>query len=167
MAPSAAVGAGRYSEAMSVELPPMPHTSPPVERHVVPTGGGAARTTGRVLTRVGVSVAVVLALLVGPVPTLPAWAQPTAAQPTGLAIFDGADLKLGRQLIDEHACEECHARNAGGDGTAIYRPKGRIATPGSLRGMVEYCNTQLNLGMFPEEVTAVAAVLQRDFYRFK
>jgi hypothetical protein len=35
-----------------------------------------------------------------------------------------------------------------------------------LRGMVEYCNTQLNLGMFPEEVTSVAAVLQRDFYRF-
>lgn len=28
------------------------------------------------------------------------------------------------------------------------------------------CNTELNLGMFPEEVTSVAAVLQRDHYRF-
>ena len=32
--------------------------------------------------------------------------------------------------------------------------------------MVDYCSTELNLGLFPEEVTAVAAVLQRDHYRF-
>jgi hypothetical protein len=32
--------------------------------------------------------------------------------------------------------------------------------------MVEQCNTELNLGFFPEEVTAVAAVLNRDHYRF-
>jgi hypothetical protein len=32
--------------------------------------------------------------------------------------------------------------------------------------MVDLCSTELNLGMFPEEVTAVAAVLQRDHYRF-
>jgi hypothetical protein len=36
-----------------------------------------------------------------------------------------------------------------------------------LRGMVEQCNTELNLGLFPEEVTAVSAVLNRDHYRFK
>ena len=36
-----------------------------------------------------------------------------------------------------------------------------------LRGMVEQCNTELNLGLFPEEATAVAAVLNRDHYRFK
>ncbi len=33
--------------------------------------------------------------------------------------------------------------------------------------MVEGCNTQMNLGLFPEEVTAIAAVLNRDHYRFK
>jgi hypothetical protein len=32
--------------------------------------------------------------------------------------------------------------------------------------MVEMCNTELNLGLFPEDVLAVAAVLQRDHYRF-
>jgi hypothetical protein len=36
-----------------------------------------------------------------------------------------------------------------------------------LRGMVEQCNTQLNLGMFPEDVTSVAAVINRDYYKFK
>ena len=33
--------------------------------------------------------------------------------------------------------------------------------------MVESCNTEMNLGLFPEDVTAVAAVLNRDHYKFK
>ena len=81
-------------------------------------------------------------------------------------IFKGADLKLGQQLIEQHKCGACHARNVGGNGDDIYNPKGRINTPGLLRGMVEYCNTQLNLGFFPEDTTAVAAVLNRDHYKF-
>jgi hypothetical protein len=94
-----------------------------------------------------------------------------AAWPLGVAaqipeIFKDADLPLGEKLIKEHACSACHARKVGGDGSAIYRPAGRINTPGALRGMVDLCSTELNLGMFPEEVTAVAAVLQRDHYRF-
>lgn len=32
--------------------------------------------------------------------------------------------------------------------------------------MVDFCSTEINLGPFPEDVTAVAAVLQRDHYRF-
>jgi hypothetical protein len=32
--------------------------------------------------------------------------------------------------------------------------------------MVDYCNSQLNLGMFPEEVTSVAAVLNKRYYLF-
>lgn len=85
----------------------------------------------------------------------------------GPEIFRGADLALGERLIVEHRCNECHSTKVAGDGSAIYRPKGRINTPGLLRGMVEQCNTQLSLGMFPEDVTAVAAVLNRDHYRFK
>ena len=83
------------------------------------------------------------------------------------AIFQGADLKLGQKLIDENKCVECHASKVPGDGSAIYKPKGRINTAGLLRGMVEQCNTELNMGMFPEEVNAVAAVLNRDHYKFK
>ena len=83
------------------------------------------------------------------------------------AIFQDADLALGAKLIAEHQCAQCHVRKVGGDGSAIYRPKGRINTPGFLRGMVEQCNSELNLGLFPEEVTAVAAVLNRDHYKFR
>lgn len=85
----------------------------------------------------------------------------------GVDIFAGADEKLGKHLIQEHHCSECHRQRFGGDGSAIYRPAGRISTPEALRGMVEYCSTQLNLSLFPEEVTAIAAVLQREHYRFK
>jgi len=81
-------------------------------------------------------------------------------------VFQGADLKQGEQLIAEHKCAACHAQKVGGDGGAIYRPAGRINSSGYLRGMVEQCNTELNLGLFPEEVTSVAAVLNRDHYHF-
>lgn len=83
------------------------------------------------------------------------------------SIFQDADLKMGEKLIVESKCAACHARNVGGDGSAIYRPAGRINTAGALRGMVEYCSTQLNLGMFPEDVNSVAAVLNRNYYKFK
>ncbi|MFM8665927.1 MAG: hypothetical protein ACKOE3_07165 [Betaproteobacteria bacterium] len=87
------------------------------------------------------------------------------AQPQRL--FKGADLALGEKLMTEHRCSACHARKVGGDGSAIYRPMGKINTAGLLRGMVDYCSTELNLGLFPEEVSAVAAVLDRDHYRFE
>ena len=90
----------------------------------------------------------------------PAWAQ------VPLHRYADADLALGEKLIRDHDCSACLARKVGGDGASIYRPQGRINTPGALRGMVDYCSTELNLQLFPEEVNAVAAVLQRDHYRF-
>ena len=94
-------------------------------------------------------------------------AAPAVALAQGAPIFRDADLPLGEKLIQEHKCSACHARKVGGDGSAIYRPKERINTAGALRGMVEYCNTELSLSLFPEEVTAMAAVLDRDHYHFE
>ena len=88
-----------------------------------------------------------------------AWAEPV--------IFKGADLKHGEQLIAQGKCTQCHISKVGGDGSAMYKPKGKINDAGLLRGMVEQCNSMLNLQMFPEEVTNVAAVLNRDHYKFK
>jgi cytochrome c2 len=86
------------------------------------------------------------------------------AQP---AIFKDADMKLGEKLIAENQCVACHVGKVGGNGSAIYKPQGRIHTAAFLRGMVEQCNTELNLAMFPDEVNSVAAVLNRDHYKFK
>ncbi len=80
--------------------------------------------------------------------------------------YPEADLALGQKLLREHNCAACHARRVGGDGSAIYRPTGRVNTPSALVTMVERCNTELNLQLFPEDVLSVAAVLQRDHYRF-
>jgi len=83
------------------------------------------------------------------------------------ALFKDADLQAGEKMIAENKCNECHIRRVGGDGSAIYNPKGRINSAGALRGMVEYCNTELNLGFFPEDTNAVAAALNKRHYKFK
>lgn len=95
------------------------------------------------------------------------WWGAGQAHAQGADIFKGADLALGEKLIAEHKCTQCHISKVGGDGSAMYKPAGRINSAGLLRGMVEMCNTNMNLGLFPEEVTAVAAILNRDHYKFK
>ena len=95
-----------------------------------------------------------LALLAGG-----SWAQ-------GATAYQGADFKLGERLITQHKCNECHALKWADDGKAIYRPKGRISTPSALVAMVERCNNEMGLSLFPEEVTSIAAVLDREHYRF-
>lgn len=82
------------------------------------------------------------------------------------AAFQGADLKLGERLMVEHRCNQCHAQKWGRDGLDIYRPKGRINSSSALMTMVEACNTDLGLGLFPEDVAAIAAVLNREHYHF-
>lgn len=82
-------------------------------------------------------------------------------------LFKEADHQAGEKLISENQCNQCHIRRVGGDGSSIYNPKGRINSAGALRGMVEYCNTELNLGFFPEDTNAVAAVLNKRHYKFR
>ena len=91
----------------------------------------------------------------------------SSAQAQVPALSAGADLALGDKLIAEHQCVACHQQKVGGDGSAIYKPAGRINSPGLLRGMVEQCSLNLNLALFPDEVNAIAAALNRDHYRFK
>ncbi|MDP2007460.1 MAG: hypothetical protein Q8K45_17435 [Rubrivivax sp.] len=93
--------------------------------------------------------------------------QAADAPDTAAVLFREADLAQGEKLVREHKCSECHVRKVGGDGAAIYRPRGRINSPGALRGMVEQCNLELNFALFPDEVTSISAVLNRDHYRFK
>jgi hypothetical protein len=99
--------------------------------------------------------------------TLATAGLPPAAAQDAASLYKDADLAAGEKLLREHRCAECHSRKVGGDGSAIYRPKGRINTPGALRGMVDQCNLELNLALFPDEVTSISAVLNRDHYRFK
>ncbi len=92
---------------------------------------------------------------------------PLVAAAQDLHRYADADLVAGEKLLREHDCATCHIRKVGGDGSSIYRPAGRINTPSALLTMVERCNTELSLQLFPEDVLSIAAVLQRDHYRFR
>lgn len=108
------------------------------------------------------AVSTVAATLLSVVPAAAAGAGAGA----GADPFAGADLALGVQLIRQHQCTECHTRHLGSDGLAIYRPGLRIRDAAGLRSMVARCDTELSLNLFPEEVLAISAVLNRDHYRY-
>lgn len=107
-------------------------------------------------SRIQSGVFLVVCLMAGPI----SFAQ-------SLTELKSADLQLGAKLYLEHQCQACHQRKVGGDGNAIYKPQGRINSAGLLRGMVEQCNTELNLQMFPDEVTSIAGWLNQKFYMHK
>jgi hypothetical protein len=124
-----------------------------------PAQGRPARLTGRR------GLGFIRAL--GPACLFVALSAQAAPEQSVPAEFKGADLALGERLIRESHCDDCHGQRVGGNGHAIYRPAGRINRPSALLTMVEVCNTELKLQLFPEDVQAIAAVLQRDHYRFK
>lgn len=114
-----------------------------------------ART--RSCARAALGLAVWLAGLAGPA---------MASDQAAWTELQQADAAQGRRLIAQHKCSDCHARRVGGDGSAIYRPAGRIGRPAALLAMVEMCNTELNLQLFPDDVAAIAAALNQAHYRF-
>jgi hypothetical protein len=125
---------------------------------------------GRGMTRAPFVAAAVAALCAAAAVAAGSASSPVPAAPAAPAavpaVFRGADLALGERLIRANRCSQCHASQVGGDGSDIYDPGGKVRTPGALVAMVQGCATKLNLPWFPEEVVAVAAVLNRDHYHF-
>ncbi len=77
------------------------------------------------------------------------------------------DPAEGRKLVAEKGCEDCHRRKVRGGAGAIYlRKDRRVTSLPALKAQVSACNTELNLGLFPEEEESVAAFLDATYYRF-
>jgi hypothetical protein len=92
----------------------------------------------------------VLAAFVG----LPAAAAPSAAE--------------GKKLVEQHKCETCHHNKTLGDAKAIYlRKDRRVTTMEKLKAQVAACNTELNIGLFPEDEEHVVAFLNDTYYKFR
>ena len=74
----------------------------------------------------------------------------------------------GKQ-IDQSKCYACHAKKTGfGNGDMIYtRSDSKVNSLAKLKTMVERCNTELRLDLFPEDEADVAAYLNKQFYKFK
>jgi cytochrome c553 len=85
-----------------------------------------------------------------------------AQQPKPLAHGDAA---AGRQLVEKD-CVGCHVRRFG-DATTIYtRADRKVRTAEQLLAQVQFCNSELKAGFFPEEEEHVAAYLNLQYYKF-
>ena len=102
--------------------------------------------------------------LAGAMLTLALLAMPAIAAPEA----NSALLESGKKLVAEAKCEACHATKHGGDGTGMYlRADRRVTTKSKLLPQVSRCNTELNLGLFPDDEAAIAAYLNASQYKFK
>ena len=86
----------------------------------------------------------------------------------GIALSSrAADVEAGRKLVQQKGCDGCHQRKTMGDASAIYTRKDRhVNTASQLKAQVALCNSELNLGLFPDEEEQVAEYLDATYYRF-
>ena len=81
--------------------------------------------------------------------------------------FAAGDAAQGRKLVAEKKCEICHNNKTLGDEKAIYLRKDRKVTSlPQLKARVALCNSELNLGLFPEDEEHIVAFLDQTYYRF-
>ena len=84
-----------------------------------------------------------------------------------IAVAAAGDVEEGRKLVAEHRCEVCHQAKTLGDAGAVYLRKDRKVTSlTKLKAQVAVCNSELNLGLFPEDEEHIAAYLDQAYYRF-
>jgi cytochrome c5 len=116
---------------------------------IVPISPAVARTLH--------AVAVVAALVVAP------WALAADPQPKP---FAAGNAVAGKPMFDKD-CVLCHARKFDGKPDQMYlRADHRVRTSAQLLTQVQYCNSQLATGYFPEEEEHVAAYLNLHYYKF-
>lgn len=86
-----------------------------------------------------------------------------------------ADPEMGQQLYQDVAiertikgqhytdanCETCH------QASFYQRDDRKVSSIAALEAYVEGCNTNLDVGWFPDEVADVAAWLNQEYYRFE
>lgn len=58
-------------------------------------------------------------------------------------------------------CETCH------DVAFFKRPDRKVTSYAKLEAFVEGCNTNLDVGWFPEDVSDVSAYMNQEFYHFE
>jgi hypothetical protein len=69
------------------------------------------------------------------------------------------DLVKGKQLNDEH-CVKCH-------GSEVYtRPDRRVKSLDGLHKQVRFCEQNLGLTWFDDEIDSTAAYLNQEYYKF-
>jgi hypothetical protein len=84
-----------------------------------------------------------------------------------LPALAAGDPAQGGKLVAEKKCEICHNNKTLGDAKAVYLRKDRkVTTLAKLKAQVALCNSELNLGLFPEDEEHIVAFLDQTYYRF-
>lgn len=100
-----------------------------------------------------------IAALLMVVVSTPVWAGDPAV---GQALYQ--DVALERTIKGQHYtdanCETCH------QASFYQRSDRKVTSKALLETYVEGCNTNLDVGWFPDEVTDVAAWLNMEYYKF-
>ena len=69
------------------------------------------------------------------------------------------DVELGKQLNEEH-CLKCH-------GSELYtRPKRRVKSLEGLHKQVRFCEQNLGLTWFDDQIDSTATYLNLEYYKF-
>jgi hypothetical protein len=78
-----------------------------------------------------------------------------------------ANIAEGAKLVEEKKCETCHHNKTMGDAKAVYlRKDRRVTSMEKLKAQVAVCNSELNLGLFPDDEEHIVAYLNDRYYRF-
>jgi hypothetical protein len=97
------------------------------------------------------------------IPARPVLALTAAVLGTGALLATlsaSATTGIDAHTLLQKNCTSCH-------GSEVYtRPDRKIHSLSALKTQVEACNTNLDKGMFPEEVDAVANLLNQEYYKF-
>ncbi|MGM0673020.1 c-type cytochrome [Thioalkalivibrio sp.] len=76
------------------------------------------------------------------------------------------DIRVGQELHSEN-CISCHADMVGGDGSELYTRDNRmVGSHDELVAQVNNCNANLGTNWFDDEVNAVVAYLNAEYYQF-
>ncbi|MCU0929189.1 MAG: hypothetical protein MUE62_08425 [Burkholderiaceae bacterium] len=82
--------------------------------------------------------------------------------------FPDADLANGRKIHVESKCAACHEEKTGRDAGFIYlRDDRKVRTIFDLKRYMSLCNSELRLGLFPEDERDVAAFVNQQWYKLK
>ncbi len=79
-------------------------------------------------------------------------------------------VAAGRRLLTENDCNgACHQKRApNGDAASLYtREDAKVTDLPALRKQVEHCVASVGAQIMPDEIDAVVAALNHDYYKFK
>ncbi len=85
---------------------------------------------------------------------------------SGANIALADDIRMGQELHSDN-CISCHADMVGGDGSDLYTRSNRmVGSHDELVAQVNNCNVNLGTNWFDDEVNAVVAYLNAEYYQF-